>query len=177
MDACLFCSRELNSGEITSSSWDCSGVLHEHFDHVDFALVERAHTHARTHTHTLTHTRTLLWIVANSIIAWSNHFQIQWRHLCQVHRRSRKHTHTETQTQTHTHIHTHTHTTFPLENDTLICIFLLSWDRGHLKAFYSSSFIELREKLPSHHAAGTTENWQTETLMAESHEATVPAGL
>ena len=108
MDACLFCSRELNSGEITSSSWDCSGVLHEHFDHVDFALVERAHTHA--HAHTLTHTRTLLWIVANSIIAWSNHFQIQWRHLCQVHRRSRKHTHTETQTQTHTHIHTHTHT-------------------------------------------------------------------
>ena len=136
-----------------------------------------ARTHAHTHTHTLTHTRTLLWIVANSIIAWSNHFQIQWRHLCQVHRRSRKHTHTETQTQTHTHIHTHTHTTFPLENDTLICIFLLSWDRGHLKAFYSSSFIELREKLPSHHAAGTTENWQTETLMAESHEATVPAGL
>lgn len=87
--ACLLYCWGLNSGEITSSSWDCSTVLHVHFSHVDFV--------SHTHTHTSRHT--LLWVIANSIIAWSNHFQIQWRHLCQVHRRSRhtrKHAHTST---------------------------------------------------------------------------------
>lgn len=79
MDIRLLCSWGLNSEEITSSLWDGSRALQS-----CWLCTGTAHTH----------TDTECWIVANGIRAWSNHFQIQWCHLCQVHRSSRKHTHT-----------------------------------------------------------------------------------